>query len=246
MEAVLMTTKAKSSKKPSTIEQPHSCSFCEKAFRFETHLIKHMCRLKKRFLDRDRQHARYAYMAYRIFYDTSYPTRRKSPTQEDFEKSSVYDAFVKFGQYIIDMNAISPEEFIRFVIASKSPVDRWCNDKLYMEYVRALNKVEDGPRAMERNIRLMMSWAMQKEGRDLKNFFREISPALAVQWLMSGRISPWVIFNCQSGEELLGRLNPEQYQMLSQAVDIKFWTKKFEANKEDVRNLRDFLSAEGW
>ncbi len=195
-------------------------------------------------MDRDRQHVRFGYMAYRLFYDTNY-VRKTLPTEEHFEKSNVYDAFVRFGKYIIDVNALSPEEFIRYAVMSKTSVDRWCSDRFYFDYVRLLNRHEDGIRALERNLRLMQSWANQEEGREINNFFRDISSPLAVQWLVSGRISPWVIFNCASGQDLIAGFSPEQKEIVERAVDVKFWKDKFSKNKEEVQQIQDFLHEEG-
>lgn len=210
----------------------------------ETSLIKHLCKAKKRYLERDRQDVRFGFIAYRIFYDIHYRNRKTPVSPDHFRDSSAYDAFVRFGKYVVDVNAIAPEEFIRYVAQSKISVDKWCSDRLYMEYVRNLNKVEDSTRAIERTLLLAESWANQ-EGKEIKDFFREISPGRALQWLMSGRISPWIIFNSESGKELLSRFSDEQMTLLSKAIDMKFWKKKFLENISDVHNIQEFLSSEG-
>lgn len=221
------------------------CSFCGKVLVRESGLIRHLCRDKKRYLERERKDVRFGYTAYRIFYQVSYPSRKTPVSEEHFRKSPVYDAFVTFGKYIVDVNAINPEEFIRYAINSKRPVDKWAaGDLLYKEYVRNLNKVEDADRATERTILLAESWAL-KEGKQIKDFFREITPGRAVQWLMSGRISPWVILNCDSGRELLSRFSEEQMDLLAKAIDLRFWEKRFMQNINDVHRIQEFLANEG-
>jgi hypothetical protein len=244
MEQGLMRKKASDSRKAST-QEGHNCTFCGKSFVREHSLIRHLCTTKKRFLDQDRQDVRFGFIAYRIFYEIHYRNRKTAITREHFQKSSVYDAFVRFGKYVVDVKAIAPEEFIRYAVQSKLPVDRWCkSDRLYMEYVRNLNKVEDSTRAIERTLLLAESWA-HKEGKEIRDFFREIALPLAVQWLMSGRISPWAIFNSESGKELLARLSDEQINLVSTAIDMKFWKKKFLENIDDVHRIQEFLASEG-
>jgi hypothetical protein len=239
-----LTKKKPSASKTASKPTGFECTFCGKVLQREISLIKHLCKKKKRYLERERQDVRFGYIAYRIFYDISYPTRRKAVSQEHFRESSVYDAFVRFGKYVVDVNAIAPEEFIRFAVQSKRSIDKWCSDSLYMEYVRLLNRVESYDRAIERTLLLAESWA-NKEGRELKNFFREIAPALAVQWIVSGRISPWVLFNSDSGKELLGKFSDEQFDLLQKAIDMKFWGKKFLDNIDDCHSIQAFLQSEG-
>ena len=232
------------SKKASKPAEGFECTFCGHVFRYEKVLVRHLCRKKKRFLERDRQDVRFGYMSYRLFYELNY-SRPKAVTPEQFRESSVYDAFVKFGKYVIDVNAIAPEEFILFAINSKRPLDRWtAGDVLYNEYVRLLNRHEDMARALERTILLAESWA-NKEGKEIKNFLREVSVGQAVMWIQSGKISPWVIFNCESGQELLGRMSPEQYSIVEKTIDVRFWAKKFKDHADEAEMAQDFLKSEG-
>lgn len=222
----------------------YDCTFCKKVFVRESTLIRHLCVKKKRFLEADRQDVRFGYIAYRTFYDIHYRSR-KSVTPDHFRESQVYDAFVRFGKYVMDVNAIAPEEFIRYAVQSQKSVDRWCaGDLLYKEYVRTLNKVESSERAIERTLLVAESWA-NKEDKEIKDFFNEIAPSQAVQWLMSGRISPWVMFNCDSGKELLGRFTDEQVEIVSKSIDMKFWTKKFMDHIDEAHRIQDFLKSEG-
>lgn len=235
----------KRSKKASQSTKGFECTFCGKVLKYESGLIRHTCRIKKRFLDRDKQHVRFGYLAYRLFYEMNY-ARKKPPERDHFEASNLYDAFVRFGKYVVDINAIMPEEFMRYAVKSKMPIDKWCaGDKLYREYVGHLNKHEDADRALERTLLVMESWANQQDGRRLQDFFREVAPALAVQWLMSGKISPWVIFNCQSGKELLAKFSNEQLALLQKAIDMRFWKAKFVKNINEAYRIQDFLESEG-
>ena len=234
--------KPKGSKKAST--EGFECRFCGKHLAREVGLLRHLCRNKKRYFEREGRDVYFGYMAYRIFYQIAYPSRTTPVSPEHFRKSSVYDAFVRFGKYVMDVNAIAPEEFIRYAVQSKLGVDKWCSDALYREYVRNLNKVEDSDRAVERTLLLAESWSV-KEGKRVQDFFREIAPAHAVQWLVSGRISPWVIFNSESGKKLLDRFSDEQFDLLQDAIDMKFWKKKFMDNIEECHRIQDFLTSEG-
>lgn len=242
MDAELTKKTPKKSSKASKPVEGFPCTFCGKVLKYEKSLMKHACRLRKRYLDRDRKPNRYAYMAYRRFYELQ---RMKIPTVEHFENSKVYDAFVRFGKFIIDQNVISPDDFITYVISSNVGVDRWCSPTLYNEYVVALTKLESWDRAIERNLLLMEQWAMQDPNRRVIDFFREISGPLAVQYVTSGRISPWALLLCQSGQELLERLDAEQINLVYKTINFKFWKQKFAGNPKSVEAAQSFLAEEG-
>lgn len=231
---------SKKASKPEGFE----CTFCGHRFKHEKRLVNHLCRKKKRFLERDRHDVRLGFIAYQMFYNLNY-ARTKAVDTEHFRDSSVYDAFVRFGKYIIDVNAIDPQEFIRHAVTSKKPIDTWTSgDRLYSDYVRVLNRFESFDRALERTVVLAESWA-NKNGGEIKNFLREVSPGQAVQWLLSGKISPWVLFNCESGKELLHKLSDEQMSLVENAIDFHFWTNKFKNSMEDVTVAQEFLKSEG-
>ena len=53
----------------------------------------------------------------KILRDT--PTQHKTKTYDDFCNSAYYNAFVKFGRYIMHINPLYPEKYIDFVILQK-------------------------------------------------------------------------------------------------------------------------------
>lgn len=234
-------TKKKPKKLKNSSSQGFECGFCGKVLKYETSLIKHVCRLKRRYVNRDKKANRFAYVAYTTFYTNQ---KKKPPPIENFEKSKVYDAFLRFGQYILDINAVSPDDYIHYVVNSGVGIDKWCSDNLYHKYINTLARLESWDRAIERNLLVMQSWAMQNN-RSLVNFFREIEPNQALHYIKSGRISPWSLFLCESGQGLLQRFNQEQTNIMNTAINLKFWERKFSTHLNDINKAKKFLEKEG-
>lgn len=220
------------------------CSFCDKEFVTERSLLKHTCRTKLRFMDKDTPYCRLAYRAYYRFYEISISARKKK-TFDDFIRSRYYSEFIKFGKYIIDNNILEPTNFIDFVIKSSIPIDKWLHSSLYEIYLRDLVKRESADDAAERTISLMCQWA-NEYGHEYFDFFRLIEPTLFVHYIKLGRISPWVLYNCDSGKELLEkRLNPDQISIIVEWIDPSFWAAKFKVNKEERESLFKFFKEQG-
>jgi hypothetical protein len=62
----------------------------------------------------------------------------------------------------------------------------------------------------------------------------------------AGRISPWVIYNSESGQKFLGELDATQIAMIWPYIDSDFWMKKFSDYPADQEYVKDILQKAGW
>jgi hypothetical protein len=219
------------------------CQFCKKTFQREKTLAVHLCEQKRRHINRDDKYVRLGFLAYNRFYEITQGSKIQK-TYEHFAKSSYYTAFTKFGRHMLEINAIDPEKFIDFVITASIPLDSWCKDSVYESYIRELNKKETAERAVERGILLMEQWGREHD-RPFNVFFREISRPRLIHWIKSGRISPWIIFNCDSGDAAIASMTDNEHHMINEYLEPTFWTRKFSTRKEDVEFVQMVLKEAG-
>jgi len=220
------------------------CQFCKKSFKREKTLSVHLCEQKRRHLNRDAKYVRLGHIAYNRFYKLTQGIKTKDKSYEEFSKSKYYTAFTKFGRHILDINAIDPEKFIDFVINNSVHLDKWCSDAVYETYIRELNKKETAERAIERGILLMQQWGREHD-RPFNVFFREISKPRLIHWIKSGRISPWIIFNCYSCSEAMANLNEHELNLINEHLEPTFWTNKFATRQDDVKFVNEVLERAG-
>ena len=219
------------------------CQFCEKSFKREKTLAVHLCEPKRRWINRDEKYVRLGFLAYNRFYEITQGST-KPKTYEHFSKSNYYTAFTKFGRHVLDINAIDPEKFIDFVITTSVPLDKWCSDAVYETYIRELNKKETAERAVERGILLMQQWSREHD-RPYNVFFREISRPRLIHWIKSGRISPWIIFNCDSGDASIAAMTDHEQNMIMAYLEPTFWQRKFSTRQDDVEFVKMVLKEAG-
>lgn len=220
------------------------CQFCKKSFKREKTLSVHLCEQKRRHLNRDAKYVRLGHIAYNQFYKLTQGIKTKDKSYEEFSKSKYYTAFTKFGRHILDINAIDPEKFIDFVINNSVHLDKWCSDAVYETYIRELNKKETAERAVERGILLMQQWSREYD-RPYNAFFREISKPRLIHWIKSGRISPWIIFNCDSGDASIAAMTDHEQNMIMEYLEPTFWQRKFSTRQEDVDFVQMVLKEAG-
>ena len=213
-------------------EQPFSCVHCGKSFMKEKTLVAHMCEQKRRALQRDEKRVQAGYFAYNRFYHLTQKNKKPKP-YEDFCNSAYYNAFVKFGSFVNNVNPIYPDKFVDYVIKSGVKLDHWCRDELYERYLSEMLKVEPVESAVQRTVQTMMEWG-DENNANFAHYFDYVSLNRAVHDIVNGKISSWVILNSKSGKEMISKMNDEQLSMISPVFDIKFWLKKFKEHPADV------------
>jgi hypothetical protein len=185
-------------------------------------------------------------MAWSRFYELNSFGKKKDfkNSYRNFIDSQYYNAFMKFGRHIRDLNAVEPAKFIDYVIKNNLPIDKWTHDFVYEQYIRELTRQETAEQALERNIMLMNEWSMQS-GENWFDFFRKVNTNQAVMWIKSGRISPWLLYNVDSAVEFFERCSSEQLSMIKSCAPPGPWKIKFNKNSESCNFIRQTLRESG-
>jgi hypothetical protein len=226
------------------VEQSHVCKYCKKAFVRENTLASHMCELKRRHQQKDMPGARLGYQTWLRFFELTQGSA-KHKTYDDFVDSPYYLGFTKFGIHINAIRAVNPQAFIEYVLKNNKKLDHWCQDRVYSEYLFQYLRTESAQSALERSIREMENWAEENSSK-FDHFFKYAPAGTISSMLVNGRISPWVIYNCDSGSDCLGKMTPEQHQLIWAFIDPDYWTKKFQANVADVEWTKHILKEAGF
>jgi len=209
----------------------------------EKTLIAHMCEQKRRVLQKDEKRVQTGFFAYNRFYQLTQAAKKQKP-YSDFCKSAYYNAFVKFGSFINNVNPLYPERFIDYVIKSGVKLDHWCRDELYDKYLSELVKIEPVESAVQRSLQYMMEWG-DENNANFAHYFNYVSVNRAVHNIRDGKISPWMVMNSAGGVELLKQFSDEQLELVNQTLDIPFWAKKIKDNPADVALVKEVCKEAG-
>ena len=225
------------------VEQPYKCVHCNKSFMQEKTLVAHMCERKRRALQKDEKRVQAGYMAFNRWWQLAQGAR-KLKTYEEFCDTSYYNAFVKFGSFLNNVNPIYPEKFIDFVIKSGVKLDHWCRDELYDKYLMDTLKVEPVESAVQRSIQTMMEWG-DEHNAAFFHYFAYASLNRTVYDIRNGKISPWIVLNSKTGKEMLQKMSDEQLDMIAPAFDVPFWLRKFKEVPADVALVKEICKEAG-
>lgn len=217
--------------------KPFVCQYCGHAYTKEKTLMVHVCEQKRRALAKHERHVVLGFDTYNKFYKLSQNIKGEK-TYEDFCKSPYYNAFVKFGSFVSNVQPLYPDRFIEYVIRSGTKLDHWCRDELYDQYVVNLVKTESVETALERSINHMMKWA-ENNSSQWNHYFLYVSTNRASFDIRDGKVSPWLVLNCSSGKKMLKNFNDEQLGAVSVVMDIPFWLAKFKKLPADVELVKE-------
>ena len=211
------------------------CDYCKKEFKAERTLTKHMCRNKKRYLQKDEQHVRLGLSFFNDWYKISMGHNGKKD-YADFVKSNYYGAFVRFGMYILETRIFAPERYLSWLIKNQKPVDIWCKDSVYEAYLAEQTKKETAERALERFVIHAEEWS-RRTGRHWSEYWDVVSPHVLVNDIKMGKISPWVFLGYNEAKEKLYDLPNEMLSDIAGTVDLSYWQRKIDVNKPTVEWL---------
>ena len=219
--------------------KPYTCQFCNNGFIQEKTLAVHVCEQKRRHLAKDEKHVMIGYQTFVRFFQLT-QNAKGTKTYEDFRKSPYYNAFVKFGSYVSNVNPLYPDHYIGWVVKSGVRLDHWCRDALYEKYVLELIHTEQVETALQRSVAHMQAWA--NDNNSLWNhYFKYVSTNRVTFDIKDGKISPWLLLNCTSGKALISALSDEQLSSISTVIDPEVWVKKFKKNRDDLDLVKEIV-----
>ena len=209
----------------------NTCTYCGKFFTRERTLQVHVCEPKRRHLQKNEKWVQNGFMVFQRFYEI-HQHNAKPKTYEEFCKSVYYNAFVKFGRFIMHIHPLYPEKYIDYVILSKVKLDFWARDDLYEAYLVDTLKTEPVEAALQRSIATMMDWA-QEQNVQWSDYFRLVNTPRAVQHIQQGKVSPWLLLGCSAGKKMLNLFTDEQLQMTQRFLNLEYWANKFKSYPAD-------------
>lgn len=221
-------------------EDERKCEHCGRTFQRDNSLAKHLCEQKRRWLDRERPANRIALAAWQQYYRTCHPNKRNLD-YASFQKSAYYSAFVKFGGYCVDIRAVNPSAYVSHLIRARTPLDNWTSDKNYTGYLVEYLRVEDALEAVRRSMDTMLTLS-QDENIVLRDVLRFVNSNKICHLIVSGHISPWVLYNSDAGLEFLRNLNADQTALILDYIDPERWQIKFMRDSQGVEQVKSLLN----
>jgi hypothetical protein len=222
----------------------YKCRYCDRLFRKESTLTVHLCEPKRRWQQETETGVQFGLRAYLRFYETTQGSSRLK-SYADFVTSPYYNAFVRYGRYLVAVRAINSDSFTDWLLRQNKKIDYWCKDAFYEEWLLEYLKKEAPQDALERALKEMQDYATGNSIADFSHYFAYGNANRICHHITTGRISPWVIYNCDTGVDYLESLNTEQMDIVMPWIDPDHWSRRFKDYVADVEWCKHVLKAAG-
>jgi hypothetical protein len=203
-------------------------------------MIKHLCESKRRWQDKDLPGNRIGFQSWVEFYKKN-TTSKKPKTYVDFVKSAYYIAFVKFGHYCIGIKCINVNRYANWLLKNQIKIDSWCSDTNYNTFLIQFLKEEDALDAIARSIETTITLA-KEENIQSKDYIRYGNRNRVCHLITNGKISPWMLYQSESGVDFLGNLDEGQQRLIMDYINPEQWAIKFKRNSEMVVQVKELLN----
>ncbi len=230
---------SKDSQKKKLIES-FRCKFCFKSFKRERTLAVHMCQQKHRFNTKDELPSRVAYEVFCVFYGTCMPGQiyGEAPPLKKFISSPEYNGFYTFGKYLAELKLPIDQQrdFIKFVMQQGVKIKDWTKSFVLEEFIKLYSLKEDPKRAVESVILLAEAWS-NENNRHWTEFFDKVSPSMATHFIITGRISPWIIYGTNAGQRMVDKLNERELELVVNHINVNTWKHKLKKYPASLNEL---------
>jgi len=228
------------------LKQSYKCRYCNTEFRKESTLAAHLCEQKRRWQQEKEAGVQLGLRSYLRFYEVTQGSARLK-SYEDFVTSPYYGAFVKFGRHLVGIRAINSIDYLEWLLKQNKKLDHWCKDSFYEEWLMQYLRKENVQDALERGLKEMQNYA--DTHTDLKNgfrdYFRYANASRVCHHVTTGRISPWILFNCASGVDFLGSLDQSFLAVVLPWIDPDYWNRKLQDYMADAEWCKHVLGEAG-
>jgi hypothetical protein len=230
----------------SATAESHQCRYCEKEFRKESTLAAHLCEPKRRWQQETETGVQFGLRAYLQFYESTQGSA-KLKNYADFVNSPYYNAFVRYGRYLVGVRAINSTSFTAWLLKNNKKLDYWCKDSFYEEWLHEYLRRESAQDALERGLKEMEEYVLtgNSDLAHYSDYFRFGNSNRICHHISSGRISSWIVYNCDSGIEWLDSIGPEHLGLVINWIDPGHWNRRFQDNSADVEWTRHILTQAG-
>ena len=116
---------------------------------------------------------------------------------------------------------------------------------MYSVHLGTLLKTENPIDALMRALKQSITWAEENDTNS-NDMLRSGNVNVIYDYIIKGRISPWVLYNCSSGVEFLSTLYPNQITSIWKIINAKTWNKKFKDYPTDAEYIKKMLNEAGW
>lgn len=169
---------------------------------------------------------------------------RKPKSVNEFLKSPYRKTFVDLHYFVSKVYLPSAKGYLEWLINNRVASRDWCKEPTIRRYKSEHSRIEDAIMLVTRSLEKISLWCDEREF-PISEFFSEIGVGEALNWIQSGRLSPWILFCSSTADRLFERMDEDQARVMDLAIDIDYWTARIKVSKEHCDRISLMLGEIG-
>jgi hypothetical protein len=124
-------------------------------------------------------------------------------------------------------------------------IDNWNSDLNYNVYLIDYLKSEDPLDAVHRSVESCIEYA-EEEQIQSKDYLRYGSRNKICHLVVTGRISPWLLYHSESGTKFLDDIQEDLIKFIYDYINPVQWAIKFSKEQDNVGEVKSLLKELKW
>lgn len=213
------------------------CKFCQAGFVTEDRFLKHRCKEMERDEIIRTPTGQAAWEHYKTWLNLQ---RRQPPNVQTFLSSKFFTTFIKFTEFSLRVSIPNPQRYIAFMIKKEIPPVLWCNDEIYGEYLRYLDKATDPLERTQQTIEFLFKLADEIEC-PVDRVFDYLTPNDVIQLLHQRKLFPWFLLYSPKFKHFVKNAPTEQRVAIASFLDPNTWAKRSKEQPKIKEQLETFV-----
>jgi hypothetical protein len=131
------------------------------------------------------------------------------------------------------------------LLNNKIKIDNWNSDTNYTKFLVSYLREEDAMDAIARSLETLINMS-PTEKISTKDILRYGNRNRICYAITTGKISPWMLYQSESGKQFLDELDETQVKMIVDYINPELWAVKFKRNPEVVKQVKELLRETGY
>ena len=144
----------------------------------------------------------------------------------------------------MDVQVLNIPRYIDWLLKEQVKIDLWNKDTTYNKFLIHYLKVEDPIDAVARSIETTIKLTETED--TASDYFRVTHPNKICHQIALGRISPWALYQSNSGVDFLSEINTDQERMIIPYIDPTAWAIKFIRDPKTASEIKEIMVAAGY
>jgi hypothetical protein len=124
-------------------------------------------------------------------------------------------------------------------------IDQWCHDSIYTRYLIEYIRIEDPFDAIHRSVETCIRMT-KEEGIQPNDLLRFGNPNKICYQITLGKISPWLLYQSDSGTTFLSTLNQDHVRIVINYINPEQWAIKFKRDPDAAKQVKELLKQAGY